>query len=120
MENSRSLTNDLFDPETGQELFKPRINRGPRGRPRQSSLRNVTENLYKDGLMRLQRRHAMMNSQENKVRKASATSFSKERTNKLMVKKKIQNFGEIFDKLDSDGDGRISAFKIDISSLDAK
>ena len=37
MENSKSLTNDLFDPETGQEFFKPRVGRGPvRGRSRQN------------------------------------------------------------------------------------
>ena len=61
-----------------------------------------------------------MDSQECKQRKASTTSFSKERTNRLITKKKVQNFGEIFEKLDSDEDGRISAFKIDITSLDAK
>jgi hypothetical protein len=32
MENSKSLTNDLFDPETGQEYFKPKVGRAPRGR----------------------------------------------------------------------------------------
>lgn len=32
IENSKNLTNELFDPETGQELFKPKIGRAPRGR----------------------------------------------------------------------------------------
>ena len=32
MENSKGLTNELCDPETGQEYFKPRVGRGPRGR----------------------------------------------------------------------------------------
>ena len=30
MANSQTLTNELYDPDTGQELFKPRITRGPR------------------------------------------------------------------------------------------
>lgn len=34
MENSKGLTNDLFDPETGQEYFKPKIGRGPTTRGR--------------------------------------------------------------------------------------
>ena len=29
IENSKNLNNDLFDPETGQELFKPRVGRAP-------------------------------------------------------------------------------------------
>jgi hypothetical protein len=29
IQNSNGLSNDLFDPETGQELFKPRVGRGP-------------------------------------------------------------------------------------------
>ena len=73
-----------------------------------------------EGMMRLQRKQLLLDSQECKQRKASTTSFSKERTNRLITKKKVQNFGEIFEKLDSDEDGRISAFKIDITSLDAK
>lgn len=32
MEHSKNLTNDLFDPETGQEYFKPKVGRAPRGR----------------------------------------------------------------------------------------
>ena len=32
--NSQTLTNDLYDPETGQELFKPKVGRGPRNKAR--------------------------------------------------------------------------------------
>lgn len=46
-------------------------------------------------------------------------NFSKAKTNKMMDKKKEMNFGKIFEKLDSDHDGQISAFRIDISSIDA-
>jgi len=49
LENSHNLTNDLFDPETGQELFKPNIKRGPRGRPRLNS-KEAGRNLYIQGL----------------------------------------------------------------------
>jgi hypothetical protein len=44
IENSRSLTNELFDPETGQQLFKPKVGRGPRGRARS---KDTGGNLYR-------------------------------------------------------------------------
>jgi hypothetical protein len=47
IENSRSLTNELFDPETGQALFHPRIGRANRGRERS---RNPGEKLYEEAL----------------------------------------------------------------------
>ena len=34
IENSNTLSNDLFDPDTGQALFHPRVGRGPRGQSR--------------------------------------------------------------------------------------
>jgi len=50
LENSKNLTNDLFDPETGQEYFKPITGRAPRGRQgygRQRS-KNLGEDLYRE------------------------------------------------------------------------
>jgi Ca2+-binding EF-hand superfamily protein len=43
---------------------------------------------------------------------------SKTKTNKIVERNKIQQFMNIFQKLDSDGDGQISAYRIDITSLD--
>jgi len=40
------------------------------------------------------------------------------RTNKIVNKAKLTNFKEIFERLDSDNDGQISAYRIDISSLE--
>lgn len=41
-------------------------------------------------------------------------------SHKILEAKKTTNFGAIFEKLDSDSDGLISAFKIDISALDER
>ena len=46
LENSHSLTNDLFDPETGQELFKPIVGRAPRGRVQNFNSKEAGHNLY--------------------------------------------------------------------------
>ena len=45
---------------------------------------------------------------------------SKNRTNKIVEKQKTQNFIQIFQMLDSDGDGQISAYRIDITSLESE
>jgi hypothetical protein len=44
IENSRSLTNELFDPETGQRFFRPKVGRAPRGRARS---KDASQNLYR-------------------------------------------------------------------------
>ena len=49
IENSRSLNNELFDPETGQELFKPLIGRAPKHHQPGSS-RTRGKKLYKEAL----------------------------------------------------------------------
>lgn len=52
IENSRSLTNELFDPETGQQLFKPKVGRGPRGRARS---KDTGSSLYRQALLSRER-----------------------------------------------------------------
>ena len=42
------------------------------------------------------------------------------KTDRIIAKQKYTNFRDIFNKLDSDDDGMISSFKIDISFLDSK
>jgi len=61
----------------------------------------------------------MQNEHYENIKKNMQQNFSKAKTNKMMDKKKEMNFGKIFEKLDSDHDGQISAFRIDISSIDA-
>jgi hypothetical protein len=50
LENSKNLTNDLFDPETGQQFFKPQIGRAPRGREGygRNRSKNLGEDLYRE------------------------------------------------------------------------
>lgn len=117
MENSRSLTNELFDPETGQALFHPRTGRAPRGRPR-SSYKNPGEKLYQDALASRERKDSMRRQDQRQTKKEAKTNYSKRHTNRLVQNAKVQNFATIFRQLDSDGDGQISAYRIDISSLE--
>ena len=46
--HSKNLTNDLYDPETGQQFFQPQVGRAPTaGRPRAGQ--GTSDNLYKAG-----------------------------------------------------------------------
>lgn len=49
----------------------------------------------------------------------ASRNSSKNRSNKIVEKAKTQNFIQIFKMLDSDGDGQISAYRIDITALEA-
>lgn len=54
--------------------------------------------------------------EQEKLQKAH-TVFTREQSNRLVERKKIQAFTQLFRILDSDGDSQISANRIDISSL---
>jgi hypothetical protein len=59
LDNSKHLTNDLFDPETGQEYFKPRVGRGPVGPKkweRDSADQKPGANLYREALKSRERK----------------------------------------------------------------
>ena len=115
MENSRSLNNELFDPETGQTLFQPKVGRGPRGRSRS---KDANDQLYRQGQLSRDRKVSLQRQHAETLRKQAEHNFSKSKTNKIVEKQKSMNFSKIFDKLDSDNDGQISAYRIDISSLE--
>lgn len=53
LENSKNLTNDLFDPETGQEYFKPKVGRGPIGQMR---YKNPGDQLYSEAIKSRERK----------------------------------------------------------------
>ena len=118
MANSQTLTNELYDPDTGQEFFKPKIGRGPRSqqRPRTGDTHHM---LYQAGQARSARKQSTRAEAEAKKQQQANTKFTTYSTKKIMEKKKIESFHQIFMWLDSDNDGQISAEKIDISLIPA-
>ena len=61
----------------------------------------------------------MKKGQMNSEREGKAqTVFTRDNTNRIMERAKIKKFSDIFRVLDSDGDGTISAQRIDITSID--
>ena len=49
LQHSKILTNDLYDPDTGQQLFKPMVGRAPmHGR---AAAKDVSSSLYKAAMV---------------------------------------------------------------------
>mgnify|MGYP000897786012 CR=1 FL=1 len=66
IENSRTLTNDLFDPETGQALFHPRVGRAP---VNQQRLRDPGTQLYREALKSRERKASKERAKINEIKK---------------------------------------------------
>jgi hypothetical protein len=118
--NSQTLTNDLYDPETGQELFRPKVGRGPKNKSRATghSSESTGQMLYQASHEeQVKRRTKQVETQLETIKKAN-TVFTNTQTNKIIERKKEHAFAQIFAWLDSDKDGLISPMKIDISMLD--
>lgn len=110
----RKVTNENFDPTTGQPFFRPRT-----GRPNQNRKRNksVGHQLYHQAKMRQKGIEEKKSRQDEQQRNARNTRKTNNMTEKLIDHKKDKKFVELFRMLDSDGDGLISAQKIDISVM---
>lgn len=109
------LNNDLFDPESGQPFFRPRVGRGPKARP--TDPRTVGQHLYEHSKALRDKIEAKKRQALESKEQQAKTVFTREQTNRIVEKRKLQRFAEIFKQLDSDHDGQISANRIDISCL---
>lgn len=81
IENSRSLTNELFDPETGQQLFKPKVGRGPRGRARS---KDTGSSLYRQALLSRERFEQKQFEKEESIKQKSNTNFAQKKSNLIV------------------------------------
>lgn len=113
MQHSKNLTNDLFDPETGQELFKPKVGRGPRGTNYRPGV-----DLYEHAYYSREKKDSQKKEKDRMSKQESTMQHSKKLTNQIVNNKKLNSFIEIFQELDNDEDGLISAYKINITSLE--
>lgn len=101
MAHSQTLSNDLYDPETGQEFFKPKIGRGPKNQARPQATA-AHEMLYRAGQQRSARKRSKQIEEDQKKAQMSNTVFTSSSTKKLIAKRKRESFERIFKMLDSD------------------
>ncbi len=103
------------DPETGKQLFKPTITRGPIN-PEQ---RKVTVDLqgYYDNMLLENKKKVHEEEMLNNLQKKKHWL---EKSMKSVLKMKIEKYKQIFDLLDSDKDGFISFKNIKLSEVNAE
>ncbi|TNV74359.1 hypothetical protein FGO68_gene10317 [Halteria grandinella] len=118
LKKSSTLSNDLFDPETHQWNFHPKVGRGPRNqhRPEKGGLATA-QMLYEQSKAlqeKMEQKKRYMEQQMNRDRKQVHTI---DRSRGIIEELKIKHFQTLFRRLDSDQDGQISSQRIDITWL---
>lgn len=106
-------SNNYFDPSTGQEFFKPLTGRPPKNR--NSFQMPIGEYLYS-------KRNNRQKSQTQSHQTSTSSSkycIGYANSSKIVEEMKKCRLMDIFNLLDSDRDGEISAEKIDISKLES-
>ena len=106
--------NTMKDSKTGQELFKPKINRGPLN-PNHRNLTYYNEDLDYKNRENKKKEEELANKKKEELRKKYM-----EKMNKIIMEAKKLKYIELFNNLDSDNDGYISNKKIKLSFLDNK
>jgi len=101
-----------YDKQTGQKLFHPKIGRPPLAKKEGDNI-PVSEKLYQDGRKRKEMLEEKVRNMGNHINRKVVQDKSEE----LLDHKKARKFHFIFQLIDSDGDGIISAEQIDISKL---
>ncbi len=106
--------NNLKDFKTGQQLFKPKITRGPLNPNRRDKLYENDESNNKN-----KEDNKLKEELRKKIEKEKRKNFV-EKMNKIIMEAKKLKYVELFNNLDSDNDGLISNKKIKLSFLDNK
>ena len=110
------LQEEKYDKETGQPLFHPKVGRPPLAKRDTDNL-PIAEKLYYDNAVRQEKKEVIKRINDFNQEKSANMKIVQEKSEELLDQKKARKFHEIFSVLDSDGDGIISAEKIDISQL---
>ena len=110
------FNNENFDPVTGQPLYHPRIWRPPDKKHHRSS-KSIGNLLYSSSQLYKEKKDKQRAEYEQKIEDQLNTKYWKKSSEMLLEQMKYKRFLTLFQMLDSNGDGLISAQKIDISTL---
>eukprot|EP01016_Furgasonia_blochmanni_P003579 TRINITY_DN11408_c0_g1_i10.p1 TRINITY_DN11408_c0_g1~~TRINITY_DN11408_c0_g1_i10.p1 ORF type:complete len:745 (+),score=192.61 TRINITY_DN11408_c0_g1_i10:195-2429(+) len=104
-----------YDPSTGQSFFKPTICRPPKLAQRENQNLPVWEQLYLRFQEQEKKRKDLYEAEQMSI--LSQRAKSNEKSTVMIETLKRKRLTELFESLDSDRDGLISATKVDISSI---
>lgn len=96
----------MYDSETGQPFFHPKIGRGPKQQIRPDPREGVVgQMLYEQVKTYQEKANNRKRAKEEEERSKSNMVFTKDHTNRIIERKKLTSFSYIFAQLDSDSDG---------------
>jgi len=105
-----------FDQTTGQPFFRPKVGRSPMKKSHRSS-KSIGNLLYDNNKVYKDRKQQLVKNHNDEIKQQLNTKHCKKSSEVLLEKMKNKRFSDLFEILDSNGDGLISAQKIDISNL---
>ena len=105
---------EKIDPRTGQAYFKPKVGRPPRN-DRNSACLPIGDYLYAQNKRKEEIISRKKDEEKVKTKASANVSHVRDESNKIIEAKKTENFVEVFQLLDKDADGIISAKSVNIS-----
>lgn len=106
--------NEIFDPQTGEPLFQPKVGRAPKVGRNNGGL-PIGDYLYNQQYKIAASKKKLQENHERSVQANMARSGDNSHAMvENMMRRRLE---DIFRRLDNDGDGLISSAKIDISSV---
>lgn len=110
--------NENFDPVTGQKYFKPKICRSPVNKKHRSS-KSIGNLLYENKTVYNEKKQKLIEEHEKEINEQINQKHCKPSSEAMIETLKFKRFAMMFQLLDSNGDGLISAQKINLSHLSA-
>lgn len=106
--------NEVFDPQTGEPLFQPKVGRAPKVGRNNGGL-PIGDYLYNQQYKIADSKRRLAENHQRSVHANMARSG--ENSHAMVENMMRRRLEDIFRRLDNDGDGLISSAKIDISSV---
>ena len=119
MEKLRSLQQANYDLKTGQKFFTPEVNKSHEASIRKQD-KNIWEYLYDMKDSKKENIRKLLKEEENYWKENANSSKLGTMSQKVFEKFRFKQYKKLFESMDSDKDGYISAESIDLNSIDSK
>ena len=119
MEKLRNLEPRDFDRCTGQKFFSPVVNQNHEASSRKRD-KNIWQYLYEMKDSKKENIRKLLKEEEKYWKENANTSKLGTMSQKVFEKFRVKQYKKLFEYMDSDKDGKISAESIDLNSIDSK
>ena len=119
MEKLRNLQQFNYDPYTGQKLFRPEVNKNHEASTRKQD-KNIWQYLYQMKDTKKENIRKLLKEEEKYWKENANSSKLGTMSQKVFEKFRFKQYKKLFECMDSDKDGYISADSIDLNSIESK